>query len=1098
MWGPMNLVRLYRQHPRSFGSAARAWAAGLAWILVGLVLLAGASAIQALTVIGGGVPGGGLAGAPPCPDVGGNHLNFLNGVLLCGVSNSGAGTAGNAQADGVTKGLASFTASEFTCTNGICGLQTTLAGKTFPDTTTLTIKGSLLTIEDPTDTSKRFRFDVSGVTTATTRLLKVPDLNDTLVSRTSADTLTNKQLLSPTITTPIGITKADIGLSNVDNTSISGAFVAAGTIQNKTVDNTNSLTLKGSNFTLQDPTDTTKQGVFALSTIPTATTRTYTLPNASDTLACVTCTQTFTNKTLVSPTIAALANLTTNGFVTTSAGNGTLVVDPTTYTATSRAIATTSPLTGGGDFSANRTFACPTCTTNASALTANLPVIGAGSNATAVGTRSGNTTAFVTLAGVATSGTCAQFDANGNVASTGSACGTGGGVNGTVNSGIAGQLPYYATSSNVLSGNPNITINTGALTLGVASSVLGQLLLAGNTSGTVTITPAAAAGTWSLTLPTSGGTSGQFLQTNGAGVATWATAPGAGSVGITGTPVSGQVAEWTSASAIQGVTATGTGSIVRATSPALVTPTGIVKGDVGLGNVDNTSDATKNAAAVTLMNKTLDSSNVLTLRSDRWTMLDAVDATKQLKWQLSGITTGNLRTMTIPDASGTLSLVALAESPSNKTFSSSGFTGSWTGPTLVGGTGTGSVLTLQSTSGVGATDAIIAKVGNNGATEAWRVLTSGAMTLGAAIGTSKQLNINGAIGLEASGTVRGFVGPPTWSATTMAIQNATLSESAANTGFAQNGSGATTINAASGQPVTISNTNVAQAVFASNVLLSYGPNGATNPAWQVDGSTSGANNGLKLTAGVAGTSTPTLAVLSSATNEALKIAAKGTGDLIFQSGATGNVVLEGETARTLGLQRRIGSTNPGLALTMVAGGAASGSTDKAGGDLTLGPGVSTGTGRVATHVQCYETATATGTSDNAARDCVIVGHVKRVSNNVATSVISMTIASGTAVAVAIDYGVEVKNAGGAQQVEGGRVTCTAYNVSGTVTSGGCQKVGNVPALSSGTLAVSWDISAASPAVVTVNANSSLTPSTGFPVVRLSAITNLTGQAMVTQ
>lgn len=42
------------------------------------------------------------------------------------------------------------------------------------------------------------------------------------------------------------------------------------------------------------------------------------------------------------------------------------------------------------------------------------------------------------------------------------------------------------------------------------------------------------------------------------------------------------------------------------TSPVINSPTGIVKGDVGLGNVDNTSDATKNAAAVTLTNKTID------------------------------------------------------------------------------------------------------------------------------------------------------------------------------------------------------------------------------------------------------------------------------------------------------------------------------------------------------------------------------------------------------------------------------------------------------------------------------------------------------------
>lgn len=49
------------------------------------------------------------------------------------------------------------------------------------------------------------------------------------------------------------------------------------------------------------------------------------------------------------------------------------------------------------------------------------------------------------------------------------------------------------------------------------------------------------------------------------------------------------------------------------TSPVINTPTGIVKGDVGLGNVDNTSDATKDAAATTLTNKTINgSSNTIT------------------------------------------------------------------------------------------------------------------------------------------------------------------------------------------------------------------------------------------------------------------------------------------------------------------------------------------------------------------------------------------------------------------------------------------------------------------------------------------------------
>lgn len=43
------------------------------------------------------------------------------------------------------------------------------------------------------------------------------------------------------------------------------------------------------------------------------------------------------------------------------------------------------------------------------------------------------------------------------------------------------------------------------------------------------------------------------------------------------------------------------------TSPVVNTPTGIVKGDVGLGNVDNTSNATERAAVATLTNKDLTS-----------------------------------------------------------------------------------------------------------------------------------------------------------------------------------------------------------------------------------------------------------------------------------------------------------------------------------------------------------------------------------------------------------------------------------------------------------------------------------------------------------
>lgn len=78
---------------------------------------------------------------------------------------------------------------------------------------------------------------------------------------------------------------------------------SAQSVTNKTLNNTNTVTLRDDRFTLQDNLDTTKQAVFQLSGITTATTRTYTMPNASTTLVGTDATQTLTNKTLTSPTI---------------------------------------------------------------------------------------------------------------------------------------------------------------------------------------------------------------------------------------------------------------------------------------------------------------------------------------------------------------------------------------------------------------------------------------------------------------------------------------------------------------------------------------------------------------------------------------------------------------------------------------------------------------------------------------------------------------------------------------------------------------------------------------------------------------------------
>lgn len=62
--------------------------------------------------------------------------------------------------------------------------------------------------------------------------------------------------------------------------------------------------------------------------------------------------------------------------------------------------------------------------TNASALTLNLPVIGQGGNAIAVGSVTGNTTKFATFNGAATASRCIDTDASGNLQITAADCST--------------------------------------------------------------------------------------------------------------------------------------------------------------------------------------------------------------------------------------------------------------------------------------------------------------------------------------------------------------------------------------------------------------------------------------------------------------------------------------------------------------------------------------------------------------------------------------------------------------------------------------------------------------------------------------------------
>ena len=442
---------------------------------------------------------------------------------------------------------------------------------------------------------------LTGLTKADVGLANVDNTSDA-TKNSAAVTLTNKTITSPVITNPTGLTKADVGLSNVDNTSDATKNTAVATLTNKTL----------TSPVINSPSGLTKVDVGLAN-----------VDNTSDANKPISTAQATVNTAKEDKVNKAAAN----GYASLDSGGKVpiaqipdSVVGASVYQGTWNAATNTPTIPtaaiGNKGWYYSVAVAGSTSINGVTPWAVGDQIISNGTvwqkipnvdSVTSVAGKTGVVTlvkADVGLSNVDNTSDAAKpvstatqtaLDLKEDEANKGVA-------NGYAGLDATGKVP---TAQLPAGGTGNV--------VGPASSVAGEIATYSDTTGKLLarLTPPAGALVGTTATQTLGS---KTLTSPTINTATIAGAAFSGTItGLTKSDVGLGNVDNTSDATKNAASATLTNKTL--TTPVINSPTGLVKADVGLANVDNTSDATKNAASVTLTNKTINgANNILTVR----------------------------------------------------------------------------------------------------------------------------------------------------------------------------------------------------------------------------------------------------------------------------------------------------------------------------------------------------------------------------------------------------------------------------------------------------------------------------------------------------